>query len=109
MEEYKDFLEPLFIEHFKIFLNDSHSYKLSENKEAISLELLKDFNEKDMLSFYKFEFRRNLKKYSNDLNAILNKYQSENLIEEVYEGVLKLNTFLESQAHGQQFIFYNKI
>lgn len=105
MEEYKDFLEPLFIEHFKLFLNDQTSYKLSQNKETISVQSLKDFVENKMLKFYRFEFRRNLIRYRNNLKS-LNKHQAENMIEEVYEAVLKLNTFKEIQAKG---IFQNPI
>ena len=103
MDEYKDFLEPLFIEHFKIFLNQQPSYLLSENTETISIEVLKDFIERKMLKFYRFEFRRNLRKYSNDLIK-LNKYQAENMIEEVYEAVLKLNTLKENETQGKYFL-----
>lgn len=99
MEVYNDFLEPLFIEHFKLFLNYQPSYKLSENKESISTELLKEFSEKKMLKFIRFEFRRNLKKYNNDLNNI-SEFEADNFIEEVYVAVMKLNIYQETQAKG---------
>lgn len=100
MEEYKDFLEPLFIEHFKLFLNQQTSYRLSENKETVSIQLLKEFVERKMLKFYRFEFRRNLVRYRNNLKS-LDKYQAESMIEEVYEAVLKLNTYKETLAQGK--------
>ncbi len=100
MEVYKDFLEPLFIEHFKLFLNNLPSYKLSEGKETLSFESLKEFVERKMLRFYRFELRRNLSRYKNNLKS-LNNYQAESMIEEVYEAVLKLNTYQEIQATGK--------
>jgi len=44
-----------------------------------------------MLKFYRFEFRRNLKRYNNNLTDLTYNF-SENMMEEVYEAVLKLNT-----------------
>jgi len=102
LEEYKDFLEPLFIEHFKLFLNQQMNYRLSDSQETTSIQFLKDLEENEIFKFYRFEFRRNLIRYRNNLKN-LKKHQAESMIEEVYEAVLKLNTYKEIQAKGKIF------
>jgi len=103
LETYRDFLEPLFIEHFKLFLNFQPTYKLSENKQVIPIEALNEFVLGKMLKFFRFEFRRNLKRYSSNLSD-LTRSQADDMINEVYNAVLNLNNSNKDETKGNLII-----
>lgn len=100
MEIFRDFFEPLFIEHFRIIENKHGSYRLALNAD-FGLDFEKEFAEKNFLNYFKFEFRRNLKKYSSDM-TYLYREQAENLIFEVVKALAKVD-FLKDKKPKSKF------
>ena len=73
---------------------DYNNLKIKKSVENVFANYTKDFIFKagsNFLNFFKFEYRRNLKRFSNELKT-LNKEDQELLINIVSETLTKINT-----------------